>query len=101
MSSIARIYRAEIMRAVLGPKASELKAHDIARLNQIAERLADSELAQSALQAKGYGRSGASFVELVREVPTNVRQILKGLFKPRTPVSYSGQAEVHDIWSAR
>ena len=84
----ANNYRAAILRAVLGPNVSELKVHDIARLNQFAEHLADCESARSAMHAKGYGRGASSFVEVVREVPDNSPTMLKRMFAPRTPVCY-------------
>jgi len=99
MSNIANIYQAEILRAVLGPNAHAGKIADPARLRQIAEHLADSELAQSALQAKGYGRGAKSFLDLTREVPNNVRNMIKSLFAPRTPVSYPSLGEAGDHWS--
>lgn len=69
MKGPADIYRAEILRAVLGPAANELRADDIARLNTYAERLADSEAALAAMQARGYGRGAASLTEAVSQVP--------------------------------
>jgi hypothetical protein len=102
MNSVARIYRAEILRAVLGDKANEAKVEHIARLNQIAEHLAHSEEAQTALRAKGYGRSGMSFLEVVREVPTNALGCLRTLFTPKASVKrYPDLNEVFDIWTAR
>jgi len=88
MNNVAKIYRATILRAVFGPAASELKVHDMARLNQIAEHLVDCEAARSAMHAKGYGRGASSFVEVVRAVPDNAPDLLKRMFAPRTPVCY-------------
>ena len=88
MNNVAKIYRAAILRAVLGPAASELKVHDIARVNQFAEHLVDCEAARSAMHAKGYGRSASSFVDVVREAPDNSPAMLKRMFAPRTPVCY-------------
>ncbi|MBD8565041.1 hypothetical protein IFU01_12320 [Oxalobacteraceae sp. CFBP 8763] len=82
MNDIARIYRAEILRAVLGSGAHAAKAADLHRLNQIAEHLAECEEAQSMLRAKGHGGPGTSIVEMARQVPANVRQVIKALFTP-------------------
>jgi hypothetical protein len=102
MNNTARIYRAEMIRAVLGPRASELKAADMARLNRIAEHLAHCEEAQAALRAKGYGRAGMTFLEVVREVPVNALGRIKGWFAPKASAApYPELGEVHDIWSAR
>jgi len=101
MNYVANIYRAAILRAVFGPAASELKVHDMTRLNQFAEHLADCEAARSAMHAKGYGRGVSSFVEVVRQVPDNTPSMLKRMFAPRTPVCYPSLGEVNDIWSAR
>lgn len=96
MNGAARIYRAEILRAVLGPAANELRADDIARLNTYAERLADSEAALAAMQAKGYGRGAASLTEAASQVPerecraaVSNHSILKRIFRP-TPQQASG-----------
>jgi len=88
MSGIVDIYRAEILRAVLGPRYSELKVHDAAHLNRIAGILTDAEAAKEALQAKGYGRGGRTFVELTREIPSYTPGMLTRLFAPRTLVGY-------------
>jgi len=88
VSKIANIYQAEILRAVLGPNSHAGKVADPTRLRQIAEHLADSELAQSALQAKGYGRGGRTFVELTREIPNYTPGMLSRMFAPRTPTHY-------------
>jgi hypothetical protein len=107
MNSAARIYRAEILRAVLGPGANELKADDIARLNTYAMRLADAEMALAALQAQGYGRGAASLTEAVGQVPERRRQtkvaaqgILRRIFRP-APQRKLSEAELHDIWTTR
>jgi hypothetical protein len=101
MNYVANIYRAAIVRAVLGPNASELKVHDIARLNQFAEHLADCESARSAMHAKGYGRGASSFVEVVREVPDNSPAMLKSMFAPRTLVGYPRLGPAGATWSGR
>lgn len=96
------IYVAEIARAVLGSQASQAKIADPARLRRIAEHLVQCEDAQAALRAKGYGRSGMSFLEVVREVPTNALGRLKTLFTPKASVKqYPDLSEVCDIWTAR
>lgn len=102
MNDVARIYRAEILRAVLGGNPPPAKAHDLARLNQIAEHLAECEEAQTILRAKGHGRAGMSFVDIARSVPENVRQILRDIFKPK-PALASGApdiSEAHEPWKA-
>jgi len=91
--NIADIYRAEILRAAFGPRYSELKAHDIAHLNRIAGILAEAEAAKEALQAKGYGRGGRTFIELTREVPDNSPALLAKMFAPRTPTHYPVPAQ--------
>jgi len=95
MKGIVDIYRAEILRAVLGPHAHAAKVDNPERLRQIAEHLADSELAQSALQAKGYGRGGRTFLELTREVPNYTPGMLARMFAPRTPAHYPIPAARH------
>lgn len=107
MSDVAYIYRAEILRAVLGPKWSAIGVHDLNRLNDIASRLAESEEAMGILQSKGYRKTGMTLGEAVRGIPNNVRGVLANLFtlKPfRTgPLGRKEEqgAEVHDIWSSR
>jgi hypothetical protein len=88
MKTIADIYANEIVRAVLGSRAHAGKVDNPTRVRQIAEHLADSELAQSALQAKGYGRGSRTFLELTREVPNYTPGMLVRMFAPRTPASY-------------
>lgn len=87
-NKIADIYANEIVRAVLGPRAHAGKVDNPERVRQIAEHLADSELAQSALQAKGYGRRGESFLALTRDIPNYSPGALARLFAPRTLVGY-------------
>jgi hypothetical protein len=102
MNTTAQIYRAEILRAVLGMRASELKAADLTRLNQIAEHLAHCEEAQTALRAKGYGCAGMTFTEVVRQVPDNSPGILKMIFRPaHKPPAHLDSRELFDIWSSR
>ena len=88
MNYEANIYRAALLRAVLGPKAIETKVHDMARLNQFAEHLVDCERARSAMHAKGYGRGASLFIEVVRQVPDNSPAMLARMFAPRTLVHY-------------
>jgi hypothetical protein len=106
MKGPADIYRAEILRAVLGDKANECKVVDMARLNTITAHLVDCEDAKAILRTKGYGTAGMTFVELAKSMPENVRGILRDLFrshKLRAPASlrYPDLGEVHDTWSAR
>jgi len=82
MNNIARIYRAEILRAVFGPGAGPAQAADLNRLNQIAERLAECEEVHGILRAKGHGRSGTTIVDSARQVPPNVREVVRALFAP-------------------
>lgn len=100
MNDIARIYRAEILRAVLGGNPPPGKAHDLARLNQIAEHLAECEEAQTILRAKGHGRAGMSFIDIARSVPENVKQILRDLFKTKAPQMDVDISEAHEPWKA-
>lgn len=109
MSDIGDIYKAEILRAALGPGAHAFKAHDPHRLQQLAERLADTEEAQSILRAKGYGAAGMSLLDIVRSVPDSARGMLRNLFR-RTGATlasdqpadtYPSLGEVHDTWSPR
>jgi fructose 1,6-bisphosphatase len=104
MNNIAHIYRAEIMRAVLGHGANEANVANIERLNQIAEHLVDCEDAKTILRSKGYGAAGMTFVELARSLPENVRGLLRDLFRKQrraVPMPSTGQypdlGEVHDI----
>lgn len=109
MNDTAHIYRAEILRAVFGPAAHVGKVHDIHRLNQLAERLADTEEAQSILRAKGHGSAGQSLLDIVRNVPNEAKGMLRNLFRRSgvqlasdKPVdTYPSLGEVHDIWTAR
>lgn len=102
MNDVARIYRAEILRAVLGGNPPPAKAHDLARLNQIAEHLAECEEAQTILRAKGHGCAGMSFVDVARSVPENVKQILRDIFKSKpTPSPANADiSEAHEPWKA-
>lgn len=102
------VYRAEILRAVMGEHANTCKVANIERLNAIADHLVDCEDAKSILRAKGYGAAGMTFVELARSLPENVRGILRGLFKstasspPVSPASRSlNLGDLHDIWTSR
>jgi fructose 1,6-bisphosphatase len=108
MKTPADVYRAEILRAVLGERANESRVANIERLNQIAAHLVDCEDAKMILRAKGYGAAGQTFVELARSLPENVRGMLRELFRSQrlraatSPAArYPDQGEVHDIWSAR
>src|SRR5205823_2195619 len=100
MNAAAIIYRAEIIRAVLGDRAHESKIADVHRLNQIAEHLAECEHAQTILRAKGHGGAGMSFIDVARGVPDNVRGKLKKLFGPKQVAAYPDLGEINDIWSA-
>jgi hypothetical protein len=106
MKGPADVYRAEILRAVLGDKANDCKVVDIERLNTIAAHLVDCEDAKAILRAKGYGTADMTFVELAKSMPENVRGILRDLFrshKLRAPASlrYPDLGEANDAWSVR
>ena len=88
------------MRAVLGGTPHLAKAHNLARLNQIAEHLAECEEAQIILRAKGHGRAGMSFVDIARSVPDNVKQILRDLFRTKAPQMEVDISEAHEPWKA-
>lgn len=102
MNEIAFKYRAEILRAVLGGAPHPAKAHNLTRLNQIAEHLAECEEAQTILRAKGHGRAGMSFVDIARSVPENVKQILRDIFKSKPAPSPATPdiSEAHEPWKA-
>ena len=102
MNDIALKYRAEILRAVLGGNPHPAKAHNLTRLNQIAEHLAECEEAQTILRAKGHGRAGMSFVDMARNVPENVKQILRDIFKskPVPSPAIPDISEAHEPWKA-
>lgn len=102
------VYRAEILRAVMGDSANTCKVANIERLNQIAAHLVDCEDAKSILRAKGYGAAGMTFVELARTFPENVRGMFRGFLSAtrrrafESPATrYPDLGEGHDIWSAR
>jgi hypothetical protein len=81
MKGPADVYRAEILRAVMGENANTCKVANIARLNQIAAHLVDCEDAKAILRSKGYGAPGQTFVQLARSLPDNVRGMLRDLFR--------------------
>ena len=108
MKSPADVYRAEILRAVLGDKANTCKVANVERLNQIAAHLVDCEDAKSILRAKGYGAAGMTFVELARSLPENVRGMLRQFFSATRRQAFENPAarypdlgEVNDSWGAR
>jgi len=102
MNDVALRYRATILRAVFGSYASEGKVHDLHRLNQLCEHLAQCEEAQTALRARGYGRAGMTFIEIVREVPVNALGRIKNWFGPSAAAKpRKDSEEVFDIWSSR
>lgn len=77
---MARIYRAEILRAVLGPGAQAAQAVDLARVNQISQHLADCHDAQEILRANGHGAAGMSVVDVARSVPGDAGRMAANLF---------------------
>jgi hypothetical protein len=87
MSDLAQMYLAELVRAATGSAKNDWKIDDLHRLTQYAERLAACEEAQSALLARGYGRPGMSFIEIVREVPERPRRIPDRIFARPAPQS--------------
>ena len=100
MNDTARIYRAEMLRAVLGPGAHSAKAADLHRLNQLAEHMAASEEAQTILRAKGHGGPGTSIVETARQVPANVKQVIRTLFSAPAAPREHGIEQAHEPWTA-
>jgi predicted glycosyltransferase len=100
MNDIARIYRAEILRAVLGPGAHSAKAVDLHRLNQLAEHMAACEEAQTILRAKGHGGPGTSIVESARQVPANVKHVIRVLFSGPAAPRDAGIEQAHEPWKA-
>lgn len=107
MNEIAKMYRAEILRAVLGSGLSTANVANLTRLNQIAEHLAECENAQTILRAKGHGGAGMTFVDVVRSVPDSIEGKIKRLFssgerKVVTVIkhAYPDIGEVHDAWPA-
>jgi hypothetical protein len=100
MNNIARIYRAEMLRAVLGPGAHSAKAVDLHRLNQLAEHMAACEEAQTILRAKGHGGPGTTIVEAARQVPTNVKQVIRALFSVPAVPREQGIEHAHKPWKA-
>jgi hypothetical protein len=100
----AEIYRAVILRAVLGPGYSATKVADLKQLNRIADHLAECEEAQRILRRKGYGKSGMTFIELAACIPDHVRGMLRSLFRPagvKTSEDRADLDEAFDIWSSR
>jgi hypothetical protein len=83
MDTITRIYRDEILRAVLGDKAHEVPVADQAKLDQLATHMADGMEANRFLRARGYGAPGKSVADAARAVPENVRQLLHDIWSPR------------------
>jgi len=83
MNNIERIYRDEILRAVLGPGAQPAQAVDLSRLNLIAVSLAASEQAHGILRANGHGGPGLTIVEAARQVPANAGKVIRAVFGPR------------------
>jgi len=100
MNDIARIYRAEMLRAVLGPGAHSAKAADLHRLNQLADHMAECEEAQTILRAKGHGGPGVSIVESARRVPVNVKQVIRALFSAPAAPREQGIEQAHETWKA-
>lgn len=78
---MARIFRAEMLRAAFGPGALPAQAADLARLNQYAQHLADCHDAQEILRANGHGAAGMSVVDVARSVPGDARQTAEAAFK--------------------
>jgi hypothetical protein len=78
---MARIFRAEMLRAAVGPGAQPAQAADLARLNQYAQHLADCHDAQEILRANGHGAAGMSVVDVARSVPGDARQVAEAAFK--------------------
>jgi len=81
MNNMARIFRAEMLRAAFGPGAQPAQAADLPRLNQYAQHLADCHDAQEILRANGHGAAGMSVVDVARSVPGDARQVAEAAFK--------------------
>ena len=96
MSDTAHIYRAVILRAVLGPGAHAAKAVDLHRLNQIAEHLAACEEAQTILWAKGHGGPNTTIVEAARQVPSSAGRVIRALFFAPAVSQEPGIEGAHD-----
>lgn len=71
MNNMARIYRDEILRAVLGPGAHAAQAIDLPRLHQFVERLVECDVAHAILHLKCRSSYGMSLSEIARSVPCN------------------------------
>lgn len=83
MDVIARIYRDEILRAVIGEQANKVPVADQQKLDQLAEHMADGMEANRILRARGYGAPGKSVSDAARSVPENIRQLLHDIWTPR------------------
>lgn len=97
MNDIARIYRAEMLRTLLGPSAYSAKAADLHRLDQVAEHLAACEEAQTILRAKGHGGPGTSIVESACQVSANVKQVIRALFSRPAELREPGMEQAHEL----
>lgn len=86
MINLVRVYRDQMIRAVLGSRPAILaREANTTALEQMAQRLADAEEALELLRARGYGMRGQTLVEVVRALP------------PAPP----GPTQLHDVWSSR
>jgi hypothetical protein len=101
MNEAAKIYVAEILRAVHGPRWSEAKVDDPHRLNLYAERLADCERAQSILRHKGYGITGTSFAAMAGGVPNYSPGILRAIFRRGSGTGPESYGDIFDIWTSK
>jgi hypothetical protein len=100
----AGIYRAVILRAVLGSGYSTTKVADLKQLDRICEHLVDCEEAQRILRRKGYGKPGMTFIELAASIPDHIKGMLRSLFRPAGTKMSEDRAELDeafDIWSSR
>jgi hypothetical protein len=66
----ARIFKDEIMRAVLGPDAAGAKPADPVKLDALAGRLMEATTAYSTLRHKGYGSADTGLAATASAVPT-------------------------------
>jgi hypothetical protein len=108
MNETARIYRAEILRAMTGNAFNTERVHDLHRLNRLCEHLAECEHAQTILRAKGHGTAGTTFVDLAHSVPDSIPGKIKSMFHRTDPKpimvtehGYPDIGELHDIWGVR
>jgi len=86
MIDLPRVYRDQMIRAVLGTSPAILaREANTTALESLSQRLADAEEAMEMARAKGYGARGQSLVEMIKALP------------PAPPAP----AQLNDVWSSR